>query len=298
MRDSAVTFFPKQERRSFLLRFLRNPIGVLATLVLFALISIALSFAGFRILGIAIPFDPDQPVLANKLLPPGPVHLLGTDHLGRDVLSRILHGSYISLSVGFTAVAISLSLGVVVGAIAGYAGRIIDAVLMRIVDAVMCFPAFLLILTAVALLGPSLLNIIFVIALVSWTGPARLVRAEFLTLREAEYVRAARCIGQGRFRIIFLHVLPNALAPIFVAAILGIPAAILAEASLGFLGIGVQAPQATWGNMIADGRPYFLDAWWVILFPGLAILITTLSFYLVGDALRNALETRSTALDT
>jgi peptide/nickel transport system permease protein len=164
---------------------------------------------------------------------------------------------------------------------------------MRTVDAIMCFPTFFLILTVVALLGPSIINIIVVIGLVSWTGTARLVRAEFLTLREMEYVRAARALGARTPGLIFRHILPNSLAPIIVTAVVGIPAAILTEAGLSFLGFGVQPPQATWGNIITDGKTYFLDAWWLIVFPGLAIFVTALSFYLAGDALRQAAESRS-----
>ena len=198
-------------------------------------------------------------------------HWLGTDNLGRDVFSRMLNGSYISLTVGFIAVAVSLFIGVTVGAISGYLGGWVDNVVMRIVDAILCFPTFFLILTAVALLGPNIINIIVVIGLVSWTGTARLVRAEFLTLRESEYVRAARTLGQRNLLIIFRHILPNAAAPIIVTAVLGIPEAILTEASLSFLGFGVQPPQATWGNIITDGKTYLLDAWWLIVFPGFAI---------------------------
>jgi len=163
------------------------------------------------------------------------------------------------------------------------------------VDAIMCFPSFFLILTVVALLGPGLFKIVFVIGLVSWTGAARLVRAEFLTLRESEYVRAAKAIGQSHFNIIFRHILPNAAAPIFVSAVLGVPGAILTEAGLSYLGFGVQPPQATWGNIIADGKTYLLDAWWLIFFPGLAIMFTALAFYLTGDALRQAASTRAEA---
>ena len=254
---------------------------------------LALAFFVFDRLGLAFPMDPNATNLERKLLPPNGVNWLGTDNLGRDVLSRILNGAYISLTVGFVAVFVSLSIGVTVGAVAGYFGKWVDEVLMRAVDALMCFPTFFLILTAVALLGPSLWNIVVVIGLVSWTGTARLVRAEFLTLRESAYVQAARALGQGGPKIIFRHILPNAAAPILVTAVLGVPAAILAEAGLSFLGFGVQPPQATWGNIIADGKTYILDAWWLILFPGLAILLAALSFYLTGDALRQAVETRS-----
>lgn len=238
------------------------------------------------------PCDPNVTNLEQKLLPPSVQHWLGTDNLGRDVLSRMLHGAGISLTVGLIAVFVSLAIGMVVGAVAGYFGGLTDQILMRSVDALLCFPTFFLILTAVALLGPSLINIVVVIGLVSWTGTARLVRGEFLTLRETEYVKGARVLGQNARRIIFRHILPNAAAPIFVTAVLGIPEAILTEAGLSFLGFGVQPPQATWGNIIADSKTYILDAWWLILFPGLAIFIASLSFYLAGDALREAAESR------
>jgi peptide/nickel transport system permease protein len=274
-------------------RFFSNPITRIsvAVILLFAFL------AGFTALlsafGHQWPCDPNLTNLEEKLLPPSIHHWLGTDNLGRDVLSRMLHGASISLTVGLVAVGVSLGIGLIVGAISGYFGGFTDQVLMRSVDALLCFPTFFLILTAVALLGPSLLNIVVVIGLVSWTGTARLVRGEFLTLREAEYVKGARILGQKSWNIIIRHIFPNAAAPIFVTAVLGIPDAILTEAGLSFLGFGVQPPQATWGNIIADSKTYILDAWWLILFPGLAILIASLSFYLAGDALRESIESRS-----
>jgi len=279
--------------RRTLARFRRNRLGMfaLAAVVLFFLIAIVFAILSFA--QIPFPQNPNATHLERKLLPPNAANWLGTDNLGRDLLSRMLHGSYISLTVGFVAVAVSLGIGVIVGAISGFFGGWVDNIVMRVVDAVMCFPTFFLILTAVALLGPSMFNIIAVIGLVSWTGTARLVRAEFLTLRETEYVRAAKTLGQRTPVIIFRHILPNAFAPIFVTAVLGIPAAILTEAGLSFLGFGVQPPQATWGNIIADGKTYLLDAWWLIVFPGLAIFLAALSFYLAGDALRQAAETRA-----
>ena len=274
-------------------RFRANKVGMVAMAMVIVLAVVAVTFFILDRLGIPFPMDPDATNLERKLLPPNSINWLGTDNLGRDVLSRLLNGAYISLTVGFVAVFVSLFIGVVVGAVAGYFGKWVDNLIMRAVDALMCFPTFFLILTAVALLGPSIFNIIFVIGLVSWTGTARLVRAEFLTLRESSYVQAARALGQRGWKIIFRHILPNAAAPILVTAVLGVPEAILAEAGLSFLGFGVQPPQATWGNIIADGKTYILDAWWLILFPGLAILLAALSFYLTGDALRQAVETRS-----
>jgi peptide/nickel transport system permease protein len=256
-------------------RFRRNKVGVASLVMVVILAIVALVFFVFDRFGIPFPMDPDATNLERKLLPPNSVNWLGTDNLGRDVLSRLLNGAYISLTVGFVAVFVSLFIGVVVGAVAGYFGKWVDNLIMRAVDALMCFPTF------------------FLIGLVSWTGTARLVRAEFLTLRESSYVQAARALGQRGWKIIFRHILPNAAAPILVTAVLGVPEAILAEAGLSFLGFGVQPPQATWGNIIADGKTYILDAWWLILFPGLAILLAALSFYLTGDALRQAVETRS-----
>lgn len=273
--------------------FRANPVGMVSLGIIAVVFFIALLTGVGTLVGFYFPYDPNLTNLEAKLQPPSAEHWFGTDNLGRDVFSRLLQGSYISLTVGFIAVFVSLSIGVLVGAISGYFGGWLDNVLMRAVDAIMCFPSFFLILTVVALLGPNILNIIVVIGLVSWTGTARLVRAEFLTLRETEYVRAARTLGQKRWKIIFRHILPNAAAPIFVTAVLGIPEAILTEAGLSYLGFGVQPPQATWGNIITDGKVYLLDAWWLIVFPGLAIFITALSFYLVGDALRQAAETRT-----
>jgi peptide/nickel transport system permease protein len=274
-------------------RFFRNPVGVTSLTLIILVFATAAVVGLCTLAGVYFPFDPNATNLEAKLLPPNATHWLGTDNLGRDVLSRLLQGSYISLTVGFIAVFVSLTIGVIVGAISGYAGGWVDNAIMRVVDAIMCFPSFFLILTVVALLGPNLINIIVIIGLVSWTGTARLVRAEFLTLREAEYVRAAKALGQSHFKIIFRHILPNAAAPVFVTAVLGIPDAILTEAGLSYLGFGVQPPQATWGNIITDGKVYILDAWWLIIFPGLAIFLTALAFYLAGDALRQSIETRS-----
>jgi len=270
--------------------FFKNKIALCALGVILFLTLIAVATLLFSWLGRPWPMNPNTTDLSQKLLPPSQLHWLGTDHLGRDVFSRMLHGTPISLTVGFTAVIVSLSIGVVVGSIAGYCGGKVDQVLMRLVDAFLCFPTFFLILTIVALLGPSLMNVIAVIGLVSWTGTARLVRGEFLTLREAPYIQAANILGQKSSTIILRHILPNAAGVILITAVLGIPEAILAEAGLSFLGFGVQPPQATWGNIIADGKTYLLEAWWLILFPGFAIFVTALAFYLVGDSLREAGE--------
>lgn len=284
---------PRSPAQRVFARFRSDRIAVLSTAVIVLLLVTALVFWIFSLTGIDFPADPNATNLQAKLQPPSFEHWLGTDNLGRDVLSRVLHGSYISLTVGFVAVAVALGIGVGVGAISGYFGGWVDNTLMRIVDSIICFPTFFLILSAVALVGPSLLNIVIVIGLVSWTQTARLVRAEFLTLRESQYVKAARSLGQNAVPIIFRHILPNAAAPIFVTAVIGIPEAILTEAGLSYLGFGVQPPQATWGNIIADGKSYILDAWWLIVFPGMAIFISALAFFLAGDALRRASSSKS-----
>ena len=237
-------------------------------------------------------YDPGDVKVDAKLIGPCVEHPLGTDHLGRDVLSRMLYGARISLSVGFVAIGISIAIGIFVGAIAGYYGRWLDAALMRFVDVMMCFPAFFLILTVIALLGPNIINVMIVIGITSWMGTARLVRAEFLSLKEREFVLATRSLGFTDRRIIFAHILPNALAPVIVSATLGVAGAILLEAGLSFLGFGVQPPSPSWGNILTEGRTYIFDAWWLTLFPGLAILITVLAFNLVGEGLRDALDPR------
>ena len=238
------------------------------------------------------PYDPGKTDVSLKLNPPSTQNFLGTDQLGRDVFSRMLHGSKVSLSVGFVAVAISILIGILVGATAGYYSGWVDSVMMRFVDIMLCFPSFFLILTVVALLGPSLFKVMVVIGITSWMGTSRFVRAEFLSLRERDFVQAAKALGVKDRRIIFRHILPNALAPVFVTATLDVASAILVEAGLSFLGFGVQPPAPSWGNILTEGRTYIFDAWWLTVFPGLAILITVLSFNLLGEGLRDALDPR------
>lgn len=266
--------------------FRRNRLAVLGALVVVAIFSVAV------LASLLAPYDPGAIEVAAKLRGPSAAHWLGTDQLGRDVLSRMLYGSRISLSVGFIAVFISLVIGVVIGAVAGFYGGAIDSALMRFVDIMMCFPAFFLILTIVALLGPNIWNVMVVIGATSWMGTARFVRAEFLSLRGRDYVVAARALGAGDRRIIFRHMLPNSLAPVFVTATLDVATAILVEAGLSFLGFGVQPPAPSWGNILTEGRLYIFDAWWLTIFPGAAILLTVLAFNLFGEGLRDALDPR------
>src|SRR6056297_964344 len=236
--------------------------------------------------------DPAAIDVGQRLLPPGPGHLLGTDDLGRSVLVRMLYGARISLLVGFVAVGISTLIGILFGALAGYYGSWIDAVIMRFVDIMLCFPAFFLILAVIAFLEPSIWNIMIVIGLTSWMGVARLVRAEFLSLRQRDFVLAAQVLGASDARLIFRHILPNALSPVLVSATLGVAGAILTESALSFLGIGVQPPTPSWGNMLITGKQTLGSAWWLSVFPGLAILLTVLGYNLLGEGIRDALDPR------
>lgn len=238
------------------------------------------------------PYHPNQHNVTNKLASPSLSHWMGTDEYGRDVLSRILYGGRISISVGFIAVGISLFIGIVLGALAGYFGGWVDQLIMRVVDVVLCFPTIFLILILITFLGPSIINIMIVIGITSWTGLCRIVRAEFLSLKQREYVKAAVAIGNKNRTIIFKHILPNSLAPVYVTATFSIAGAILLESSLSFLGFGVQPPTATWGNILTSGKDYIHNAWWLMFFPGLMITLTVLGYALLGDGLRDVLDTR------
>ena len=238
------------------------------------------------------PYDPASLNLDQILMPPSPDHLLGTDELGRDVFSRLLYGARVSLWVGFVAVGISTAIGIVLGLASGYFGGWTDELIMRGVDVMLCFPSFFLILAVIAFLEPSLTNIMMVIGLTSWMGVARLVRAETLSLRERDYIAASRLAGASTSRLLFVHILPNALAPVLVSATLGVAGAILVESSLSFLGLGVQPPDASWGNMLMDGKNTLEIAPWLSLYPGLAILITVLGYNLLGESLRDMLDPR------
>lgn len=238
------------------------------------------------------PHDPTALNLDAILMPPSAAHLLGTDALGRDILSRLLHGARVSLWVGFVSVGIAVSIGIILGLLAGFFGGLVDELIMRGVDIMLCFPSFFLILAVIAFLEPNLANIMIVIGLTSWMGVARLVRAETLSLREREFVAAARLAGASTRRILLLHILPNALAPVLVSASLGIAGAILTESALSFLGLGVQPPAPSWGNMLLEGKDVLEIAPWMSLFPGFAILITVLGYNLLGESLRDLLDPR------
>ena len=237
--------------------------------------------------------DPNNVDLASRLLPPDHAHRLGTDDLGRDVLSRVIHGARVSLTVGFTATAIALLIGSFLGALAGYYGGAVDWIVSRLIEVVLCFPFLLLVLAIVALFRPSFITIMIALGLTSWTTEARFIRGEFLRIREMEFAQAARASGARDSRIIFRHLLPNALAPVLVSASFGVAAAILTESALSFLGMGVPPPTASWGNMLYSAEQYLEYAWWLALFPGVAIFVTVAAFNIVGDRIRDAFDPRS-----
>ncbi len=269
-------------------QFRKNQLAVVGVWLIFVLYLVAL-LAPFL-----APFDPtrQQNLITSSFLGPSWEHWFGTDRFGRDVLSRVIFGARISLAIGFIAVAISVTLGTLIGAVAGYIGGWVDTVLMRLTDMVLAFPRLVLLIMIVALFTPSTTLIILVLGLTQWPGTTRIVRGEVLSLREREYVQAAKALGMGRARIILRHLVPNVLAPVIVTATLGIGNTIVLEAGLSFLGLGVQPPTASWGNMVADGRQSLTNAWWVATMPGLAIVLTVLAFNLVGDGLRDALDPR------
>ena len=238
------------------------------------------------------PQDPNSYDLSAVLQAPSWAHWLGTDDQGRDVASRLIHGCRISVSVGFVAVGIYVLVGIVIGGMAGYFGSWIDMVVSRLIEVVICFPVFFLILTVLAFIGPSIYNIMIVIGLTSWTGIARLVRGEFLKQRSQDYVQAARVVGGSAQRIMFRHILPNSLAPVLVSATFGIAGAILIESSLSFLGFGVQPPTPSWGDLLSQSRNYIDIAWWLNFFPGVAIFMTITALNVVGEGLVDAIDPR------
>lgn len=243
------------------------------------------------------PFNPALTNLNEVFTAPNSTYLFGTDALGRDVFSRVVYGARISLFVGFIAVGISISIGVVLGLMAGYYGRIVDSIIMRFTDIMLCFPSFFLILAVIAFLKPSIINVMVVIGVTGWMGVARLVRAEVMSVKNREYITAARLQGLSHIKIMFKHILPNVLSPIFVTATLGVASAILLESSLSFLGLGVLPPTPSWGNILTEGQNNIINAWWLSLFPGIAIVLTALGYNLLGEGLRDALDHKNNKSD-
>ncbi len=270
-------------------RFKRNRVAMAGLSLVLVLYVVAIAAPWLA------PHDPNaqKNIVATRYLPPGGEYPLGTDKFGRDVLSRMLYGARISLSIGFVSVAIAITLGTFVGAVAGYFGGASDWAIMRVVDAILAFPRLFIVLTIIAVASPSIWLIVAVLAATSWMGVARLVRGQILSIKEREFVQATRALGLPHARILARHVMPNAISPVIVAATLMIGDVILTEATLSFLGLGVQPPTASWGNIINQGRDNLLGAWWVATFPGLAIVLTVVSYNLVGDGLRDALDPRT-----
>ncbi len=273
-------------RHLFWKRFRKNGLALVGALIVIFLFIIALMAP------VISPYDPGQINIKRVLQEPTAEHIFGTDSLGRDVLSRMIWGSRISLLVGFVAVGIATLIGIFLGALAGYYGRWVDNLIMRFVDIMLCFPTFFLILAVIALLEPNIWNIMIIIGITGWMGVARLVRAEFLSLKERDFTVAEKALGAKDFRIIFRHILPNAMAPILVSATLGVAGAILTESALSFLGIGVQPPTPSWGNILTAGKDNIEIAWWLSLYPGLAILMTVLGYNLLGEGIRDAIDPR------
>jgi peptide/nickel transport system permease protein len=273
-------------KREFWARFQRNKMAMVGLAMVATMFAVSLAAPWLA------PYDPGEIDLQAVLMPPSAEHPLGTDTLGRDVLSRIIYGAQVSLKVGFVAVGLATLIGLIIGATAGFYGGWVDFWLMRLVDLMLCFPSFFLILAVIAILEPSIWNIMVVIGLTSWMGVARLVRAEFLSLREREFVVAAKALGASDLRLMARHMLPNALAPVMVSATLGVAGAILTESALSFLGLGVQPPTPSWGNILTAGKDNIEIAWWLSLFPGLAILLTVMSYNLLGEGIREAIDPR------
>ncbi len=267
-------------------RFKRNRLAVSGLVIVLVLVTVAI-FAP-----LLAPYDPLKVDFEASLKPPSGEHLLGTDLLGRDIFSRILFGSRVSLQVGIIAVGIAVSIGLVMGLIAGFFGRFVDVIIMRLVDITYAFPFLLFAIAIMTILGPGFINVFIAIGLISWAWFARVVRGSVLSVREQEFVLAARAIGVGPVRTMMRHILPNVIAPVIVGAALNSGYAILAEAALSFLGIGVQPPSPSWGLMLSDARNYMNTAPWMTLYPGIAISLTVLGFILLGNGLRDAIDPR------
>ena len=264
--------------------FAQNRMAVVGLVVLGVVVASA-------ILGpIVSPYDTVEQNISQRLQAPTLAHPMGTDELGRDTLTRILAGGRISLAIGVLATLVALTIGVTVGALAGYAGRWIDNVLMRAVDVALSLPDLFLLILASALLGPSFVTMIIIISLVRWMNVARLVRASFLTLREREFIESVRAVGASPFRIVGVHLLPNSLSPVIVAGTLGVASAILAESTLSFLGLGLQPPASSWGSMLRNAQAQIFTTPWMAVFPGLMIFLTVIAINFVGDGLRDALD--------
>ena len=293
--DVAQALTPREQRQDLrrILRDLTRNKAALAGLLVLCVVAASAVLAP-----LIAPTDPTAQEITNRLMAPGRtspagrLSPLGTDHLGRDILSRLIFGARISLAIGLSAVAVAGTLGTLIGLAAGYRGGRVDDLCMRLTDTMLAMPFILLALAVIAVLGPSLRNIIIVLGITSWVSYARVVRAEVLTLRTREFVAAAQVLGGGGGRIVFRHLLPNVLTPVIVIATLEVARMIILESALSFLGLGIPPPTPTWGGMLADGRAYLSTAWWLATFPGLCIMLTVLGINLLGDWLRDVLDPR------
>jgi peptide/nickel transport system permease protein len=277
---------------NFISRISERKIAAIGLLLLLLVILMAI------LAPVLVPMDPEEQNIAIRLKPPGWTddhgvkHVLGTDQLGRDVLSRVITGSRVSISVAAGAVFIGGAIGLIVGLISGYSGGWVDSVLMRFADMQLAFPFLLLALTMVTILGPSVLNVVLVLSVTSWISYAKVVRSSVLSIKNLEFIEATRAVGASKFTILFRHILPNIISPFIVVASFQVATLIIAESSLSFLGLGVPASQPTWGGMLADGREYMIDAWWIAVFPGFMLMLVAMSANLFGDGLRDALDPR------
>jgi peptide/nickel transport system permease protein len=269
------------------LRFLQNRLALAGLLIVVALLLVAALAPWLAT------HDPYAQDLSRRLLPPGPVHWFGTDQVGRDVYSRVVHGSRITLQIVLLVAVLVAPVGLAIGTIAGYAGGRVDTVLMRITDIFLAFPGLVLALAFVAALGPGLFNAVIAISLTNWPGFARLARAETLIVRSSDYVAASRIQGASATRIVLRHVVPLCIPSVIIRMTLSMAGVILTAAGLGFLGLGAQPPSPEWGAMLSSGRRFLIDHWWMTTFPGLAIMIVSLAFNLLGDGLRDVLDPRS-----
>lgn len=285
--NAAAVEKPESQLRAMWYSLLEDK-AAMAGLILIAFLALVAIFGP-----LIMPYDPNRSNLQTSFLPPSMSHWFGTDQLGRDILSRIISGARISLTVGITAVSISLSIGVVLGSIAGYRGGWIDTIIMRVMDMMLAIPSILLAIAFMAALGKGIDKAVIAIGLVSIPEYARIVRGSILSVKENDYVQAARVVGDKSGRIIFRHILPNVLSSIVVRATLGISTAVLDTAALGFLGLGVQPPQAEWGDMLGRSRSFIFSAPYTLIFPGIAITLTVLAFNLLGDGLRDALDPKA-----
>ncbi|MCR4391733.1 MAG: ABC transporter permease [Candidatus Acetothermia bacterium] len=267
-------------------QLLRNPLSLTGTVIIVALLLLAL------LAPYIAPFNPYATNPTQKLLPPSRTNLMGTDGLGRDVFSRMLYGTRISLWIALLILLIAGTLGTAVGIVAGYVGGFWDNLLMRITDVFMAFPQLILAMAVAAALGPNLTNVVIAISFGAWTVFARLARSRAIAVREEDFIEAARAVGAGPLRILFVHILPMAMSPVIIQGTLSMGGIILTAAGLGFLGFGAQPPSPEWGLMVSDGRNFMPHAWWVSTFPGLAIMITVLGFNLIGDGIRDILDPR------